>query len=112
MHAASPTPPLYVSIQGKGGTPNPPLAVRAHNPLLSALLPQLVEPSLQPLAVYNLPLPHLLTFPIQQGLPPLQPLFVCAPPPLLYVSLQGQGEIPLLTSTVRTYVTLLSDLLF
>ena len=40
-----------------------------------------------------------------------QPLDARAPPPLLYVSLQGRGEPPILPSTVHTYVPPLSVLL-
>ena len=85
--------------------------MRAHDPLLSALLPQQVEPTLQPSAVNPHPLPQILAFPLQRDVPPLHPLSVCAPPPPLSVSLQGRGEPPLLPLTLRAYVPLLSALL-
>ena len=44
-------------------------------------------------------------------MPPLNPLYVCDPPPSLSVLLQGRDGPPLLPSTVRDYVPLLSDLL-
>ena len=104
-------PPLSVSIQGRGGPPPPTSAVRTNALLLSALHPQQVEPPLQPSVVNPPPLPHILAFPLQQDVPPLHPLSMCAPPPPISVSLQGRGEAPLLTSTLRAYVTLLSALL-
>ena len=69
------------------------------------------SPPLQPSAVNPLPLPQILDFLLQQDVPPFQPLSVCAPPPPLSVSLQGRGKLPLLPSTVRNYVTLISDLI-
>ena len=104
-------PPLSVSIQGRGRPPPPPSAVRAHASLISALLHQQVEPPLQLLAVNPPRIPHILAFTLQRDVPPLRPLSACSPPPLLSVSLQGQGEPPLLPSTVRVYVYLLSALL-
>ena len=65
--------------------------------------------SLQPSAVNTPPPPQLLTFPLQQDVPPLQPLSVCAP--ALSVLLQGRGKPPLLPPAVRSYVPLLSALL-
>ena len=54
------------------------------------------------------PLPQLSALPLQQGIPPLQPLSVCAPPPPpLSVSLQGLGIPPILPSAVRAYAPLL-----
>ena len=44
-------------------------------------------------------------------MPPLQPLYTCAPPPPVSISLQGQGKPPILPSTVRAYVPLISALL-
>ena len=104
-------PPLSVSIQGRGGPPPPISAVRAHAPLLSALYPQRVEPPLQPSVVNPPPLPQILAFPLQRDMPPLQPLSTCAPPPPISVSLQGRGKAPLLPSTLRAYVPLLSALI-
>ena len=52
------------------------------------------------------PLPQLSALPLQQDVPPLQPLSVCAPNPL-YVLLQGLGVLPILTSAVRAYDPLL-----
>ena len=112
MRDAPTLPPLSVSIQGRGGPPPPNSAVHAHDPLLSDLLPQRVDPPLQPSAVNPPPLPHTLAFPIRRDVPPLQPIYVCAPPdPSLSVSLQGRGKAPLLPSTLRAYVPLLSALL-
>ena len=103
--------PLSISIQGRGGDPPATSAVRAHAPLLSVLPPQRVEPPLKPSAVNSSPLPQILSFPLQRDVPPLQPISVCAPPPPLSVSLQGRGEAPLLTSTLRSYVPLISALI-
>ena len=61
---ASTPPPLSVSIQGLGGPPPPTSAVRAHDPLLSTLLPQRVKPPLQPSVINPPPLPHILAFPL------------------------------------------------
>ena len=89
-------PPLSVSIQGRGGPPPPLSALRAHAPLLSALLPQQVEPPLQPSAVNPPPLPQILASTLQRDVPHLQPLSVRAPPPPpLSVLLQGLGVPPL-----------------
>ena len=82
-----------------------------HAPLLSAFFPQRVEPPLQPSAVNPPPLPQILAFPLQRDVPPLHPLFACSNPPPLSVSLQRRGEAPLLPSTLRAYVPLLSALL-
>ena len=79
-----------------------------HAPILSALLPQRVEPPLQPSAVNPPPLPQVLAFTLQQYMPPLQPLSACDPPPLLSILLQGRIEPPLIPSNVRAYVPLLS----
>ena len=78
-----PPPPLSVSIQGQGGTPPPNLAVHANSPLLSFLPPQWVDPPLQPSAVNPPHLPQILAFPLQQDMPPLQPLYTCVTPPPL-----------------------------
>ena len=127
---ASPPPPpcIYLSIQGRGGTPLPtsavrahasillqgrgkppliPSTVRAHVPLLSALLLRngvpLRQPSAEPAPLYQLP-----ALSLQQGVPPIQPLDVRAtPPPPLSVSLQGLGVPSLLYSDVRAYAPLL-----
>ena len=104
-------PMLSVSIQGQGGPPPPPSDVRAHVPLISHLLPQQVDPLLQPSAVNSPPIPQLLAFTLQQYVPPLQPLAACDPPPLLSVLLPGRGEPPLLTSTVHAYVPLIYALI-
>ena len=85
--------------------------MRAGSPLLSALLPQKFKPPLQPSAVNLPPFFHILDLPLQQDVPPLQPIVARAPPPLLSVFLQGQFKPPLLPSTVRAYVPLLSALL-
>ena len=54
------------------------------------------------------PLPQLSALPLQRGVPTLQPLAMCAPPPPpLSVSLQGLGLPPLLPSAVRAYEPLL-----
>ena len=66
---------------------------------------------LQPSVVNSPPLPQILAFPIQLDVPPLQPLSVCDTPPPLSLSLQSRGEAPLLPSTLRAYVPLLSALL-
>ena len=47
VHDAPTTPPLSVFIHGQGGPPTPTSVVRNHAPLLSAFLPQRVEPPLQ-----------------------------------------------------------------
>ena len=52
------------------------------------------------------PLTHILAFPFQRVVPPLQPLSMCAPPPLS-VSLQGLDTPPILSSSVRAYAPLL-----
>ena len=85
--------------------------MRAHAPLLSALIPQQVEPPLHPSAVNHPPLIQILSFPLQQDVPNFLPLPTCDPPPPLSVLLQGQSKPPLLTSTVRSYVPLISALL-
>ena len=89
-------------------------------PLLSALVPQRVEPPLQPstvnppplthisalpLAVFT-PLPRLSALPLQQGVPPLNPLDVHAPHPLS-ILIQGIGLPPLLPSAESAYAPLL-----
>ena len=108
---AAPTPLLSVSIKGRCGPPPPPSAVLTHATLLSALLPQQVDHTLQ---TSNVNPPHfnqLLVFKIQQDVPPLQPLFMCSPHPPLSVLLQGQGKPPLQPSTLGNYVPLISALL-
>ena len=52
---------------------------------------------------------HLLAFPLQQGVPLLQPLYACAPPPKISLFLQRLYKTPLLPSTVRYYIALNSD---
>ena len=79
--------------------------------LLSVLFHQRFEPPLQPSAINPPPLPQILSFPLQQGVPPLHPIYECAPPPPLSVSLQGQGQPPLVPSSMRPYVPLLSALI-
>ena len=111
MCDATTLPPISVSIQGRGRPPHPTSAVHSRAPLLSALLHQQVEPLLQPSAVNPPPLPHILAFPLQQDVPPLQPVYACASPTPIYVSLQGRGKFPLLPSTLRANVPLLSALL-
>ena len=44
-------------------------------------------------------------------MPPLNPLYVCDPPPSLSVLLQGRDGPPLLPSTVRAYAPFLYSLL-
>ena len=105
MRAA--TPVIYILIQGQDGPPPPPSAVRAHLPLLSAFLPQQVDPPLKPSAVNSPPLPQILAFPLQLDVPPLQPLSACDSSHMLSVSLQGRGVPPLLPSAVRAYATLI-----
>ena len=85
--------------------------MHSHDPLLSALLHQRVGTHLQPSAVNPPPLPQILVFPLQQEVPPLQPLSECDIPPTLSILFQGRGEHPLLPSTVHAYVPLLSVLL-
>ena len=87
--------------------------MRAHAPILSALLTQRVRPPLQPSAVTPLPpLPQSLSFPLKLDMLPLQPIVAHDPTPPISVLLQGQGEPPILPSTtMRAYVTLLSALL-
>ena len=65
---------------------------------------------LQPSAVNSPPLTQILAFPLQRDVPHLHPLSACAPPPPLSVYLQGRREAPLLPSTLRAYVPLLSAL--
>ena len=107
----APPPPRSVPLQGRGGPPPPSSAVRAHAPLFSALLPQRVEPPIQPSAVNPPPLPQLLSVSLQQDVLPLQPLSVRDPPPPLSVLLQGRGKPHLLPLTMRASVPLLSALL-
>ena len=83
----------------------------ASAPQLSALNPQQVEPHIQSSYISFTPLPLVLAFLFKQDVPLLQPLSTYDPLPPLSVSLQGGGEPPLLPSTVRTYVPLLSALL-
>ena len=104
-------PPLSVSLQGRGGPHRPPSVVRADAPLLSALIPQKVEPPLQPSAINPSPLIQILALPLQLNVPPLQPLSARAPPPPLSVLLQGRGKPHLLPSTVRAYVPMIYALL-
>ena len=100
------SPPQF---KGEADPLPPPLDVHDHVPLLSALHPQRVEPPLQPTALNPPPLTQLLVFTLQRDLPLLQTLSACDPlPPLLFL-LQGRGKLPLLPSTVHTYVPLLSD---
>ena len=84
--------------------------MRADYPLLSALLPQRVEPPLQPSAVNPPPLTQLLALPIQQDVPPVQTLAGHDPPHPLSVLIQGRSKPPILPPTVRDYVTLFSAL--
>ena len=107
----APPPPLSVSLQGKGGPHPPPSSVRAHDPLISSLLPQQVEPTLQPSTINPPHLPQCLALPLKQHVPSLQPLYARAPPPPLSVSIQGRGKPPLLNLTVRACVPLLYALL-
>ena len=83
----------------------------AHDPLLSALLRQQVDPPLNTSDVNPHPLPQILAFTLQRYVLTLQTLSACSPPPPLSVSSQVQGNSPLLPSTVRTYVTRISVLL-
>ena len=76
-------------------------------PLLSTLLlwhdMLLRHPSAEPD-----PLTQISALPLQQGVPPLQPLAVRSPPPPpLSVSPQGIGVPPLLPSAVQAYATML-----
>ena len=105
-------PPLIsFYLQGLGRPPPPPSDVHAHDPLLSVLLHQRVKPSLHPSAVNPPPFPQILAFPLQRDVLPLQTPAAQAPPPPLSVLLQGRDEPPLLPSTVRAYVPILSSLL-
>ena len=89
--------------------------MRAHDPLLSALLLRQVVSLGQPLAVYtpHPPLPQVLSMHLPQDVSPIQSSSVnaAAPPPPLYVFLQEQGKPPHLSSTVRAHVHLLYALL-
>ena len=111
VRAATPpgTPPLSISLQGKGLPPPLPSAVSADAPLLSALLPQQVEPPLQPSAINPPPIPQISALNLQLYAPPLHTSVECAPPPpQISVLLQGKGKPPILSSTVHTYVPLIS----
>ena len=101
-------PPLSISLQGRGGPPPQFLAVRNHASLLSAFIPQQVDPPLQPSSINFPSLPQLLSLPLQRDLIPLHPLAVCVHPPPLSKLLQGRGKPPLLSSTISAYVPLLS----
>ena len=70
------------------------------------MLPQLVNPPLQPSAINPPPLPQLSDFPLQRGVPNIQPLAMRGPP-LLFILLQGIGVPSLLPSAVRAYDPLL-----
>ena len=85
--------------------------MRTYAPLLSALIPQISDPPLQPSNV-PAPLTQISALPLQQGVPTLQPLSACDTPPLIYVLLQRRCKLPLRPSTVRDYVPLISALLF
>ena len=85
--------------------------MHSHTPLFSDLLPQQVEPPLQPSTANPLPLTQISALPLQLDVLPLQPLAVCAHPHPLSVFLQWRGKPPLLPSTLRAYVPLLSTLL-
>ena len=69
---AAPTPPLSISLHGIGGTHPPTSSVRYNAPLITAFLPQLFEPPLQPSYVNTPPLNHLLALYLQQDVPPLK----------------------------------------
>ena len=89
-----------------------PSAEPAPIPLISAFLPQIIKPTLQPSATNTPPLPQLSDLLLQLYVPPRHPSAVhAAPPPQLSVLLQGRGKTPILSSTVIDYVTLLSALL-
>ena len=113
VHDAAPPapPPLSVSLKGRFRPPPPLSAMRVDAPLLLALLPQQVDTPLQPSAANPPPLPQFLALPLQLDVPPLHPLSACAPYPLIPVLIQGRGKTPLLLSTIRTYVPLISALL-
>ena len=131
---AAPPPPLSVSLQGQGEPPLLSSTVRAYVTLLSTLLLrqgvtlchtsadpvtllhisasflQQVEPLLQLLSVCTL-LPRISAFPLQRGVPPLNPIVLHVPPlPPLSVLLQGLGISPFLPSAVRAYAPLLWQL--
>ena len=85
--------------------------MREYAPLLSDLHPQRVEPPLQSSAVNPPPLPQILELSLQRDVPLIKPLATHAPPPLPSASLQERGKTPIITSTVCTYVPLISALL-
>ena len=86
--------------------------MRADDPLLAPLLPQIVNPPLQPSAINIPPFAKFFDLPLQQDVPPIQisDMRADARPPL-FVSLQGPDKTPHLSPTMRAYVALLSDLL-
>ena len=98
-----PPPLLTVSIQGQGGPPPPLSDVRAYDPLLSALLPQIFDHTIKP---SNVPAPLLLISAL-----PLHPLALNPPPPPS-VSLQGQGGPLLLPSVAHARAPLLPVCVF
>ena len=99
-------------LQTSAVIPPPPISALLLQQKLIALQPSAMRDALlQPSAINSPPLPQILAFPLQRDVPPLQPLSACAPPPPISVSLQGRGEAPLLPSTLRDYVPLLSALL-
>ena len=80
--------------------------------LLSDSLPQRVNIHLQPSAVNSPPLPQFSALPLHLDATTLQPSDVCATPPSkLSILLQLRGKLPLLSSTIHAYVTLMSALL-
>ena len=88
-----------------------PSAEPAHIPLLSAFLTHQVKPPLQPSYINPPPLPQLSALPHELDAHPLQPSDVCAaPPPQFSILLQGRVKPPILYSTVRAYVPLISAL--
>ena len=114
------SPLISVLLQGHGVLPPAPSDVCAHAHLLSASLTQRVKIPIQPSALNNLPFPqilalplsmrtglyHISDLPLQQGVPPLQPLAVRDTPPLSFL-LQGTGFTPILPSAVCAYVSML-----
>ena len=81
--------------------------MRASVTLLSALILKQGVPFRQPSAEPD-PLPEISAFPIQRGVPPLQPIArYVSPPPPLSVLLQGIGVPSILPSAMRAYDPLL-----
>ena len=107
LSACAHPPPISISLQERGEPPLLHSTVRAYIPLISDLHLWQGVPFCQ-LSAHPAPLYHLSALSIQQGVPPLQPLAMCnPPPPKLPISLQGLGVSLLLLLAVRAYSPLL-----